>query len=445
MTMRKFLSILLVLFCLQSEAYFSFDRSIIKTVKHGTYEYYFDKFDKVYISDIDSVALPVSNDSTLIIPSACEIDNKTYEVSGIVPYAFRYRKEIKHLILSEGIEVVKYGCFNKCPNLVSVKFPSTLNSIENEYRGGIFSYCDKLSRITINKNNNIYDARNDCNALIISESNKLIFGCKSTIIPSSVETIGKMAFTATSALESIIIPEGVKHIERGAFSRCNNLKKIKLPNSLETLEGGVFGGCTSLKSVFIPRNVSKIDGDLFAYCHFLKEVKVDRRNKTFDSRKNCNAIIYTAKDSLVAGCGASIIPEGIKSIGYRAFDGSSIKNIHIPRSVHHIAQEAFSCTTYCNSISVDSRNPIYSSPDNCNAIIETAKNKLIQGCCLTYIPQGIKEIGSYAFFGIILHPSFEIPREVEKIGKYAFDAHSTSHIGATWEIRYLLEGCNRRD
>ena len=193
--MRTFLSILLVLFCLQSEAYFSFDRSIIKTVKHGTYEYYFDKFDKVYISDIDSVALPVSNDSTLIIPSACEIDNKTYEVYGIVPYAFRYRKEIKHLILSEGIEVVKYGCFNKCPNLVSVKFPSTLNSIENEYRGGIFSYCDKLSRITINKNNKIYDARNDCNALIISENDKLIFGCKSTIIPSSVETIGKMAFT----------------------------------------------------------------------------------------------------------------------------------------------------------------------------------------------------------------------------------------------------------
>ena len=442
--MRFFLSILLVLFCLQSEADNWFKQSIVKSVKQGTYEFHISKFGSLYISDIDSVALPISEDSTLVIPHTVEVEGKIYEVAGTSPNAFSYRKEIKHLIFSEGFKIIKSGCFKKCPNLVSVKFPSTFDYFDNDFSHP-FAYCDKLTRIIVDSRNKKYNSRNDCNALIGLWNKTLEFGCKGTVIPSSVETIARDAFGSSSGLESITIPEGVKHIEREAFSQCYNLKEIKLPNSLETLGSGAFAGCTSLKSVFIPRNVSKIDGDLFAYCHFLKEVKVDRRNKTFDSRKNCNAIIYTAKDSLVAGCGASIIPEGIKSIGYRAFDGSSIKNIHIPRSVRHIAQEAFSCTTYCNSISVDSRNPIYSSPDNCNAIIETAKNKLIQGCCLTYIPQGIKEIGSYAFFGIILHPSFEIPREVKKIGKYAFDAHSTSHIGATWEIRYLLEGCDRRE
>ena len=112
---------------------------------------------------------------------------------------------------------------------------------------------------------------------------------------------------------------------------------------------------------------------------------------------------------------------------------TSIKSIHIPRSVQRIAKEAFSGTIYCNSISVDSRNSIYSSPNECNAIIETAKNKLIQGCCLSIIPRGIEEIGDYAFYKIILHDSFRIPEEVKKIGKYAFTRrelvsyYNTSH------------------
>lgn len=49
-----------------------------------------------------------------------------------------------------------------------------------------------------------------------------------------------------------------------------------------------------------------------------------------------------------------------------------------------------------NSISVHSNNPIYDSRDNCNAIIETATNKLIVGCAKTTIPEGIVTVDNYA-------------------------------------------------
>ena len=43
------------------------------------------------------------------------------------------------------------------------------------------------------------------------------------------------------------------------------------------------------------------------------------RNKKYDSRKNCNAVIETSKDKLVAGCSSSVIVNGIKEIGENAF------------------------------------------------------------------------------------------------------------------------------
>ena len=53
------------------------------------------------------------------------------------------------------------------------------------------------------------------------------------------------------------------------------------------------------------------------------------------------------------------------------------------------------------SIEVNSGNKVYDSRNNCNAIIETATNKLILGCKSTIIPNSVTSIGYYAFYGCI--------------------------------------------
>jgi len=69
---------------------------------------------------------------------------------------------------------------------------------------------------------------------------------------------------------------------------------------------------------------------------------------------------------------------------------------------------------------VASGNPIYDSRDNCNAIIETATNKLVVGCMNTTIPDSVSEIGEDAFSGCSGLSSINIPDSVSVIGTRAF-------------------------
>ena len=72
------------------------------------------------------------------------------------------------------------------------------------------------------------------------------------------------------------------------------------------------------------------------------------------------------------------------------------------------------------SIIVDEANPVYDSRNNCNAIIETASQKLVAGCRTTVIPDDVLIIGDEAFAGCWLLRSIDIPANVIQIGKLAF-------------------------
>lgn len=84
-----------------------------------------------------------------------------------------------------------------------------------------------MASITVEEGNNTYDSRNNCNAIIETATNKLIVGCKSTVIPDNVTTIGYKAFKGCSfKLTSITIPESVTMIEAEAFVKCLELSII---------------------------------------------------------------------------------------------------------------------------------------------------------------------------------------------------------------------------
>jgi hypothetical protein len=68
-----------------------------------------------------------------------------------------------------------------------------------------FSACSSLTSITVSKDNKVYDSREGCNAIIHTESNTLISGCKNTTIPKSVTKIGDEAFKDCEEFTSISI------------------------------------------------------------------------------------------------------------------------------------------------------------------------------------------------------------------------------------------------
>ena len=116
-----------------------------------------------------------------------------------------------------------------------------------------FSACSGLTSISVDVNNPKYDSRNNCNAIIETETNILIAGCKNTIIPDSVTSIGSFAFWVCSELTSIVIPDSVTSIGDFAFWDCKGLTSIVIPDSVTSIGYSAFKGCSGLKEIRIPK------------------------------------------------------------------------------------------------------------------------------------------------------------------------------------------------
>ena len=117
-----------------------------------------------------------------------------------------------------------------------------------------------------------------------------------------------------------------------------------------------------MSSILIPEGVKKIESGAFA-CYGLSTIEVDNRNKFYDSRNNCNAIIETKNNKLISGCSTTIIPNDVKEIGSSSFsDGDEIVSISIPNSVEKIDDFAFDCCR--NLATIDLPNSILEIGEN---------------------------------------------------------------------------------
>ncbi len=429
----------------------------------------------------------------------------------IMEDAFKSCYSLRSVFIPDGVTCIGASAFYNCSNLTAISIPSSVASIGS----CAFSGCSSLISIKVDANNVFYDSRNGCNAIIETATNTLLAGCNNTNIPNGVVSIGReafyhsqitsisiprsvtiidnhafascnllrsiaipdsvvsiseYAFSGCVSLTSIVIPNSVVSIGGSAFSYCKSLAYISIPNSVTSIGYAAFDGCQSLISIFIPSSVTSIGDGLFRGCESLTSIKIDKDNKVYDSRDNCNAIIESATNTLVAGCGGTFIPTDVVSIGKSAFYRSSLTDIAIPNSVVSIGDSAFyyckslvavsipdsvtsigpaafdSCTSLTSvfipssvifigrgafrdctslaSIKVDKDNKVYDSRDNCNAIIETATNAFVMGCKGTVIPSSVTSIADYAYYWWDSLTSITIPSSISYIGYSAFSLYS---------------------
>ncbi len=280
-------------------------------------------------------------------------------VSIIGNVTFQWCTELESIILPSSISKIEKYSFNSCYALKSIEIPKAVVEIGNNP----FTGCRNLASVKVSKDNPKYDSRNNCNAIIETSTNKIVTGCKSTVLPENIKILGTES-----------------------FSGCISMTSFDIPNSVTTLEGSALNR-TSLSSIFIPASVTKIGSRILGSCEKLKTINVSAQNSKYDSRDNCNAIIETSTNKLVQGCNKTIIPNTVNTIGYEAFLGCSFESIIIPNSVTSLDFCSFS---------------------NCDKL-ETIN-----------IPNSVLLIGEQAFQGCLSLKSVIIPSSVTSIGDNAF-------------------------
>jgi len=99
--------------------------------------------------------------------------------------------------------------------------------------------------------------------------------------------------------------------------------------------------------------VTSIGGGVFSDCSRIVSINVESGNTKYDSRNDCNAIIETSTNTLIAGCQNTTIPNSVTSIGSRAFyECNSLTSIIIPNSVTSIGGSAFYDCSYLTSVTI---------------------------------------------------------------------------------------------
>ena len=189
------------------------------------------------------------------------------DVTSIDSYVFSGCNGLTSVTIPNSVTSIGENAFHGCSGLTCINIPNSVTSIGSS----AFSRCSGLTSIKVEDDNPQYDSRNSCNGIIETSLNTLIVGCKNTIIPNDVTSIGEYAFGGCSGLTSVTIPNSVTSIERLAFGGCTGLTFINIPNSVTSIGSSAFSEC-GLSSIIIPPKVSSIDNYTFWDCTELKSV-----------------------------------------------------------------------------------------------------------------------------------------------------------------------------
>jgi surface protein len=413
-----------------------------------------------------------SYSGSIIIPSTVTHNGTTYSVTRIGFRAFSNNENLYHVEMPNTITAIDDYAFAVCPCLNSIDIPNSVTSIGVS----ILMCCSGLESIIVASDNPRYDSRDNCNAIIETQTNTLIQGCQNTNIPYTITQIGHSAFYGCSSLTSIEIPGSVLSIGSCAFYDCSNLSVIDVPNSVYSIGGyafyntawynnqpdgmvytglvlykykgrmpsgtnivindgtitiavNAFENCRGLSGIEIPNSVTTIGDYAFHNCTSLTTISIPNSVTSIGSAvfSECSSLasfelpisINTISNYMFSGCSSltSIeIPSWITSIGHSAFAHChSLVNIELPNSITSINDFTFYDCTSLNCFEI----PDHITYIGCGAFSDCSHLSHV------FIPHSVNTIGNQVFENCSGLQDVNIPNSVTAIGDYMFSGCSS--------------------
>ena len=315
--------------------------------------------------------------------------------------AFSNCSNMTSLTLGESVAEILFAAFAECHKLPSLTIPDSTIKI-GQYA---FANCKSMATVCFGGSLALIDAYafNGCTAIkevaippsLTETGNKAFAGCFgiTSVTWNAKNCKGSSdyfysPFSGLTDIKTFTFGDAVEKIPAYLCNRLPKLTSIVIPESVRELEHFAFEQCLGLTSITVPKGVKKIGKGVFAKCNGLSTISVNAENPKYDSRNNCNVIVETSTNILIAGCNNSVIPDDIKYIYDYAFSGfENLNSVNVPNGVIAIGSYAFSDCTGLNTIA---------------------------------IPNSVTSFGNYIFSGCYSLDSVTIPGSVSTIGACAF-------------------------
>lgn len=328
--------------------------------------------------------------------------------------AFSGCTRFEKIVIPDSVKSMGTGVFSQCARLREVTLPKGLKELD-----GTFIDCISLETVPLPKGLTKLDRTfMDCTGLRevilpegLTEIGAYTFeGCanlEALALPERLTVIGEEAF-AKSGLTAVTVPDAVTEIGWGAFMSCERLAQVRLPAGIEILSREIFDGCKALRHIDIPAGVRKIEGRAFCNCEGLEALTVPGTVEVLDG-------------TAFMGCGhlrTVTLEEGVRELGNNAFGCCpELEPVVLPRSLESLDPYTFDKTP----VLPEDHPHLYIQ----DGMLCTRKGTLIlcdtakQGACR--VPEGITEIGPYAFNGCKELTEIVLPESVKHIQNQAFE------------------------
>ena len=358
---------------------------------------------------LKSVRLPngirTIGDDTFYGCSALESIFIPDNVTVIGYHAFENCTALRAVHFSDNLKRIEGYAFRRCHSLISVELPTQLNEIFYS----AFQECTSLKSIHIyakapviaDENIEEYDMIfDDCsfeNGQKFTDSDAfdgIDFNKVALYIPSefreAYQNYPAFRKFKTIRTEEILAARSLFTYSNDGKTICGVrnilLTSITIPEMVEKIEDFAFAGCSELESITIPDRISAIGKGILDGCKKLSAIKVDSDNPYYDSRDDCNAIIETTSNTLVAGCKNTIMPNNVEAIASYAFKSSALEKITIPASITSIGKDAFIDCSKLQEIHI-----LITLPNKLSVRANEFKGVDLESCFL-FIPKGCLEV-----------------------------------------------------